>query len=105
MSGAPGHTPGLVALAAGLRFLPLTVLFRQPRFHLAGALRVAVGAAGCAVGLTTGSADTTRMIVDSGASAVLRRAAPGRRTVRICPGVTAGMLWSARPGQTLLLRR
>jgi hypothetical protein len=32
-------------------------------------------------------------------------AAIGRRAVRVCPGVTTGMLWSACPGQFLLLRR
>lgn len=43
MSSVPRLIPGLIALVVGLHFLPLAVLFRQPRFHLTGALMVAVG--------------------------------------------------------------
>jgi hypothetical protein len=72
MSGAPGLSPGLVALVVGL---PFAALFRQPRCRLAGALMVAVGAAGCAVDLVARSAGAARMIVRIGASAVVWRTA------------------------------
>ncbi|MER6572296.1 hypothetical protein ABT288_40530 [Streptomyces sp. NPDC001093] len=71
MSGVPRLIPGLIALVVGLHFLPLAVLFRQPRFHLTGALMVAVGVAGCAVDLAARSAAAARTIVGIGAAVVL----------------------------------
>lgn len=69
--GVPELIPGLVSVVVGLHFLPLASLFRQPRFHLTGALLVAVGAAGCAIGLAGGPAGTVQTTVGLAVALVL----------------------------------
>ncbi|MCC9711728.1 hypothetical protein E4N62_44880 [Streptomyces sp. MNU76] len=69
--GVPELIPGLVAVVVGFHFLPLAALFRQPRFHLTGALMITAGVAGCAleaIGGPTGSGQTT---VGLGAAVIL----------------------------------
>ncbi|MGP4090213.1 hypothetical protein [Streptomyces sp. KR55] len=71
MSGAPELIPGLVAVVVGVHFLPLATLFRQPRFHLTGALMIAVGAAGCGLDSADGPAGSAQLTVDIGAALIL----------------------------------
>ncbi|MEW2398759.1 hypothetical protein [Streptomyces sp. NPDC046862] len=70
-SGVPELIPALVSVIVGVHFLPLASLFRQPRFHLTGALLIAVGAAGCAIGLAGGPASTVQMTVGLAVALVL----------------------------------
>ncbi|WP_194238385.1 hypothetical protein [Streptomyces spongiae] len=69
--GVPELIPGLVSVIVGTHFLPLAALFRQPRFHLTGALLIAAGAAGCAIGLTGGPVSTVQLTVGLAAALIL----------------------------------
>lgn len=70
-SGVPELVPALVSLIVGVHFLPLAPLFRQPRFRLTGALLIAVGAAGCVIGLAGGTASTVQVTVGLAVALVL----------------------------------
>ncbi|MGW1674121.1 hypothetical protein [Streptomyces sp. NPDC002324] len=62
-AGAPVLVPALVAVVVGLHFLPLAVVFEQPRLRVPAALLVASGAAGVTVWLTDGPDETVRLVV------------------------------------------
>jgi hypothetical protein len=67
----PELIPGLVAVIVGLHFLPLAVLFRRRRFHLTGAMLIAVGTAGCVIGIAGAAASTVQATVGLGAAIIL----------------------------------
>ncbi|MEV4947062.1 hypothetical protein [Streptomyces sp. NPDC053755] len=62
-AGSPVLIPPLVALVAGLHFLPLAVVFSQPRLRLPAALLVLAGTGGLAVWATHGPDTTVRLVV------------------------------------------
>ncbi|MFE7760490.1 hypothetical protein [Streptomyces sp. NPDC057438] len=62
-AGTPVLIPPLVAVIVGLHFLPLAVVFGQPRLRVPAALLVASGAAGTIVWLADGPDETVRLVV------------------------------------------
>lgn len=61
--GVPVLVPALVAVVVGLHFLPLAVVFKQPRLRVPAALLTASGMAGVAVWLMDGPDETVRLVV------------------------------------------
>ncbi|MFD6175081.1 hypothetical protein [Streptomyces coeruleorubidus] len=61
--GVPVLIPPLIAVVVGLHFLPLAVVFEQPRLRIPAALLIASGAAGMTVWLTNGPDETVRLVV------------------------------------------
>ncbi|MET9880632.1 hypothetical protein ABZZ36_39410 [Actinacidiphila glaucinigra] len=62
-AGMPVLVPPLVAIVVGLHFLPLAVVFEQPRLRVPAALLIAAGMSGLAVWLTNGPDGTVRLVV------------------------------------------
>ncbi|MEU5195054.1 hypothetical protein AB0G86_13510 [Streptomyces scabiei] len=61
--GVPVLVPPLVAVVVGLHFLPLAVVFEQPRLRVPAALLVASGVAGTTVWLADGPDENVRLVV------------------------------------------
>ncbi|MFM9587886.1 hypothetical protein ACKI1J_00100 [Streptomyces scabiei] len=59
----PVLVPPLVAVVVGLHFLPLAVVFEQPRLRVPAVLLAASGAAGTIVWLADGPDETVRLVV------------------------------------------
>jgi hypothetical protein len=59
----PVLIPPLVAVVVGLHFLPLAVVFEQPRLRVPAALLTASGAVGTTLWLTNGPDETVRLAV------------------------------------------
>jgi hypothetical protein len=59
----PVLIPPLVAVVVGLHFLPLAVVFEQPRLRVPAALLIASGAAGTTLWLTDGPDEAVRLAV------------------------------------------
>jgi hypothetical protein len=62
-TGTPALIPPLIAIVVGLHFLPLAVVFEQPRLRIPAALLSAAGTAGMAVWLTNGPDTAVRLVV------------------------------------------
>ncbi|MBT2443899.1 hypothetical protein J7E93_28150 [Streptomyces sp. ISL-36] len=62
-AGFPVLIPPLVALVVGLHFLPLAVVFEQPRLRVPAVLLILAGLAGLAVWATESPASTVRLVV------------------------------------------
>ncbi|MGW2347387.1 hypothetical protein [Actinacidiphila glaucinigra] len=62
-AGMPVLVPPLVAIVVGLHFLPLAVVFEQPRLRVPAALLIAAGISGLAVWLANGPDGTVRFVV------------------------------------------
>jgi hypothetical protein len=61
--GVPVLIPPLIAVVVGLHFLPLAVVFEQPRLRIPAALLIVSGAAGTTVWLTNGPDESVRLVV------------------------------------------
>ncbi|MDW8803519.1 hypothetical protein P1P68_01505 [Streptomyces scabiei] len=61
--GVPVLVPPLIAVVVGLHFLPLAVVFQQPRLRVPAALLVVSGAAGTTVWLLDGPDASVRLVV------------------------------------------
>ncbi|MGW7433434.1 hypothetical protein ACWGIN_28325 [Streptomyces sp. NPDC054861] len=93
VSGTPVLIPPLVALVVGLHFLPLAVVFAQPRLRVPAALLILAAAAGLAVWATGGPDETVRLVVGVAAALSLwataawtvAGAAPAPRTATPTP--------------------